>query len=204
MLIGYLLRGISLGLYAGIMPGPTQAFILTKTIKNGWKRTLPLAFVPLISDLPIALLFCLLVSTLPSEVINVIQVIGGGYLVWLGFHTWKIANAIDEMLAGEQPMGFWQTVGVNLGNPNVYVFWGAIGAPIVLTGWSLSPLIGLSFILGMYMMLVITVAFTIFVFGLTGKLSPKVKSWLLQILALAVIIFGIYQATTGVIKFLGP
>lgn len=202
MIFGYLLRGISLGLYAGVLPGPTQAFILSRTVKNGWKHTLPLALVPLISDLPIALIFCFLVSTFPDVAIQFIQIAGGVYLGWLGFHSWKTISKDRESSEPEQSAGFWQTVGINLGNPNVYIFWGTIGAPIVLSGWSTSPVFGLSFIFGMYSMLIITVAATIFIFGLTGHFPSNVKNLLLRGLAVGVIVFGLFQIITGLTRII--
>ncbi len=202
-MLSYLIKGLSLGFYAGVLPGPTQAFILSKTIQNGWRRTLPLAMVPLVSDLPLAILFCLLVSTLPETLIYYIQVGGGGYLIYLGIQTCKTSqephgNRTEITLA----TSFWQTVGINLANPNVYVFWGTIGAPIVLLGWAERPISGLAFLIGMYSMLVVSVAITIMMFGLTGKLPGKYQGWLLKVLAIAVIGFGVYQSTMGVINII--
>jgi threonine/homoserine/homoserine lactone efflux protein len=202
-MLSYLIQGLGMGIYAGVLPGPTQAFILSKTIKNGWKNALPLAFVPLVSDLPIALLFCLLVSALPANLLLIIQLFGGGYLVFLGHQTWKAAKVDGtESTQSEQARGFWQTVGINFTNPNVYVFWGTIGAPIVVSGWNQNPATGLAFILGMYTMLVLVVASTILLFGLTGNLPEKAKFWVLGILALIVAVFGLYQFVTGAIKLL--
>jgi len=202
-MLSYLIKGLSLGLYAGVLPGPTQAFILSKTIVNGWRRSLPLALVPLVSDLPIALLFCLLFSTLPRNLITIIQIIGGVYLVILGNQTWKMSNSQEKKNDDiERQTGFWQTVGVNLGNPNVYVFWGTIGAPIVLTGWTEKPISGLAFILGMYSVLVLVTAGTILIFGLTGKLPSTEKKMVMKILAIGVIGFGIFQSVTGFLNVL--
>lgn len=202
-MLSYLIRGLGLGIYAGVLPGPTQAFILSKTIKNGWKRALPLALVPLISDLPLAILFCLLVSTLPSNLITIIQIVGGGYLVFLGIQTWKSAVQNNEIEnEAHQPTGFWQTVLVNLTNPNVYVYWGTIGAPIVLNGWNEQPSSGLAFLVGMYTMLVLSVATMIMLFGFTGHLPNKTKFWIMRILGVAVVSFGFYQTITGVVSLL--
>lgn len=187
-----------MGIYAGVLPGPTQAFILTKTVAQGWKRTLPLAFVPLVSDLPIALTACLLISTLPKVLIDVIQIVGGFYLLFLGIHTLSVSKPAD--LEGSREViasGFWKTVGINFSNPNVYIFWSTIGAPIVLTGWELSPLTGLSFVFGMYTALILTVGLTIAIFGLTGKLPEQVRQWIIRLLALAVCIFGISQTVAA-------
>ena len=198
-MLSYLIQGFGWGVYAGVIPGPTQAFILSKTVKNGWRKTLPLAFVPLVSDLPIALLFCLLISSAPDNLLSAIQVLGGVYLLHLGIQTWKAAEHSEQIDSVQvQPSGFWQTVGINFTNPNVYIYWATIGAPIVLTGWEISPITGMSFIFGMYTLLIMTVGATIMLFGLTGKLPGKARFWIMRILALIVFSFGAYQILTGV------
>ena len=48
----YFFQGAALAMSATIMPGPFQAFLLSKALQNGWKRTLPAAFAPLVTDGP--------------------------------------------------------------------------------------------------------------------------------------------------------
>jgi len=43
----YVLQGAALALSATIMPGPFQAFLLSKALRNRWRRTLPAAFAPI-------------------------------------------------------------------------------------------------------------------------------------------------------------
>lgn len=201
MILTYLLKGIGLGLYAGIMPGPTQAFILAKTVKNGWRNTLSLAFVPLVSDLPIALAFCTLLSTLPEVLIGGIQLIGGFYLLYLGRQTWKTAGFSSSISEGKQEVGFWQTVGINLLNPNVYIFWLTVGAPIVIEGWRMAPDVGISFIIGMYFMLVLTMLGFIIIFDISGKLPVIAQMWIIRLLGLVLFVLGFYQVWSGFHSF---
>lgn len=46
----YLLQGATLALPATLMPGPFQAFLISCSLRSGWKRTLPAAFAPLATD----------------------------------------------------------------------------------------------------------------------------------------------------------
>ena len=62
----YITQGIVLGLYGAAIPGPFQAFLLSETLRSGWKRTLPAALAPLISDGPVLLAFLLVLSRLPD------------------------------------------------------------------------------------------------------------------------------------------
>jgi len=65
-MVNNILIGISYALSAGLQPGPLQAFFLAKVAEQGWRRTLPAAFAPLISDGPIALVSILLLNILPE------------------------------------------------------------------------------------------------------------------------------------------
>lgn len=58
-MLPYLMLGGGLAFAAVLQPGPLQAFLLSRTIAHGWKRTLPAALSPVLSDLPIALLVLL-------------------------------------------------------------------------------------------------------------------------------------------------
>ena len=62
----FLLQGIGYGFAAAVQPGPFQTYIITQTLSRGWKRTLPAAFAPLVSDGPIILLCILVLSQVPG------------------------------------------------------------------------------------------------------------------------------------------
>lgn len=47
------LQGAALGVTAVAIPGPFQTFLISEAIKRGRHQNLPIAFAPLISDLPI-------------------------------------------------------------------------------------------------------------------------------------------------------
>ncbi|MBP1599095.1 MAG: Lysine exporter protein, partial [Acidobacteria bacterium] len=40
----YLLQGISLGFAAAVQPGPLSTYLVSETLKSGWRRTLPAIF----------------------------------------------------------------------------------------------------------------------------------------------------------------
>ena len=66
----YLTQGIVFGLYAALLPGPFQAFMLSKSLQNGWRHALPLALVPLLTDLPVMLLMLGLLAQVPARLIG--------------------------------------------------------------------------------------------------------------------------------------
>ncbi len=88
-MFGTLLIGISYALSAGLQPGPLQAFFLSKVAENGWRRTLPAAFAPLISDGPIALVSILLLNRLPASFRDLLQLAGGILLLFFAWGSFQ-------------------------------------------------------------------------------------------------------------------
>ncbi len=192
----YLTQGIVLGLYAAILPGPFQAFMLSKSLQNGWRRTLPLAFVPLLTDLPVMLLMLGLLAQVPAWLMDYLRFAGGIYLLYLAWNTLQRYKASADP-AGNLPQssqrGFFQSIMINYLNPNVYIFWGTVGVPIILEGLESSTAQGISFILGFYITLVIALAVIIFSFGSVGQLNPRVQRFLGLFLTLLLFSFGGYM-----------
>src|SRR5262245_41947045 len=79
----YLAQGLSLGFSAAVSPGPFTAFLLSQTALGGWRRSLPIAFAPLVSDAPIVAVVLLLLTQLPGWFIRVIEIAGGLLLLYL-------------------------------------------------------------------------------------------------------------------------
>ena len=138
----YLLQGLTLGFSAGVSPGPLQAYFLSQTLKMGWKRTLPAAFAPLISDGPIILLVLWVLTQTPPWLLRGLQIAGGGfilYLAWGAFQTFRrpLTSTPDPAQSAAK-MGNGQTLRqatvMNLLNPNPYMFWSTTLGPIVITG----------------------------------------------------------------------
>jgi len=69
--------GAGLAFAAVVQPGPLQAFLLSRAATDGWKRTLPAAFAPLLSDGPIALLALVVLSRFPLAAQNLLRAAGG-------------------------------------------------------------------------------------------------------------------------------
>ena len=62
MLLSTLLSAATVGFSAGVTPGPLQALLLSFAIKGGWKKALPAAFAPVVSDGPVILLVLLILQ----------------------------------------------------------------------------------------------------------------------------------------------
>ncbi len=191
----YLLQGFSLGLPAAFMPGPLQAYLFSQTMKNGWRRTLPAALAPLLSDVPVIALTLLVTAQLPPAALRLVQIAGGlflFYLAWGAFQTWRTyrpqAIAPD---AGRQSV--WQAALTNLLNPNPYLFWGLVGVNILRAAWEQAPASALAFLGGFYALLLGGNALTIFLFGTARDALPRLNRTLIGLSALALAALGVYQ-----------
>jgi threonine/homoserine/homoserine lactone efflux protein len=202
----FLTQGIVWGLYAAALPGPFQVFLLAQTLRVGWKRTLPAAFAPLLSDGPIIALLLIVLSQAPVWFLNALRLAGGIFILYLAYGAYRtFRSPLEEVVlepgAGRQSL--LKAALINLLNPNVYIFWGTIGAPIVLEGWSQSAWRGWSFFLGMYGTIVPATAAMIVLFGTTGRLKPAWRRNISGVLAALLLALGMFQLLRAATAFIG-
>jgi len=150
----YLFSGITLGLSAGLSPGPLLALVLSETIHHGKKAGVFVAIAPVLTDVPIILLSLLLIDLLSSSelVFGFLSVFGGLYLIWLARENFMIRE-FSVTTSGEG-RSLQKGILVNFLNPSPYIFWISIGAPTVLKGWNEDSLKPILFLAGFYVCLV--------------------------------------------------
>ena len=83
-MIELLVRGMTLGLNAGLSPGPLQTYIIQTSLLLGWRRSLIVALSPLITDVPIILISLLLFRALPPWLESALTLFGAIFLFYLG------------------------------------------------------------------------------------------------------------------------
>ena len=196
----YLLQGLVLGATAATQPGPLQAFLLSQTLKNGWRRTLPAAFAPLISDGPIVLLVLFILTQTPVWFLQILQIIGGLFLLYLAygaFYAYKTAVSLNPTPSDTGQQNLFKAALMNFLSPNPYIFWATIAGPIFINGWREAPIDGISFVLGFYVAIIGGFMAFIGLFALTSKLDPRISRLLSLISAIALLLFGLYQLSKG-------
>jgi threonine/homoserine/homoserine lactone efflux protein len=102
-LLTFFLQGAALGLSAAASPGPFQTYLISESLSGGWKRGAPVAFAPLITDLPIILFSLFILNQMPPNFLRVISLAGGlfvFYLAWGLWKSWRQSAGKDEF---EQP-----------------------------------------------------------------------------------------------------
>ena len=200
-MLSYLLFGLTYGFFAAVQPGPLQAFIISRAIKNGWHSTLPASIAPIISDIPIFILIMFLLTSVPQNFIFVLRILGGLFLIYLSykaFISWKTYNADETLNKSESSKTLLNAVTVNLLNPNPYLGWSLIMGPIFLEGWKIQPIYGLSIIISFYLTMAVFLSITIILFSAARQLGPKVSKVFIGISALALFLFAVYQLAIGI------
>ena len=97
--MNYIIFALNYALAATLQPGPFQAYIISQTLKKGWRKTLYIAFAPLFSDIPILILIFFILTNLSPSFINVLRIIGGLFLFYLTYKTylsWKNYSYTEE------------------------------------------------------------------------------------------------------------
>jgi threonine/homoserine/homoserine lactone efflux protein len=198
-MLTYLLQGLSLGLSAAASPDPFQTFIIGKTVRNGWRRTLPAVLAPLISDGPIIALMVFLLTRMPPGILRGIQIAGGVYVLFL---AWRALLAWRNYRPAEVPEGSAQTmrqaVITNFLAPGPYVFWSMLAGPVLVQGWHESPGHGVAFLAGFYGAMLGALALPVVLFSAARGLGPQFNRALIGLSALALVAFGLHQLWQGI------
>lgn len=200
-MLSFLAQGLLLGLSAGVSPGPLQTFFLSRAIQFGWKKTLPAAFAPLISDGPIVILVIGLLTRVPDWALRAIQILGGLFLLYLGWNTLQLLKPTRSdwgQVEGSVTQTMLQASLMNLLNPNPYIFWTTFLGPMMITAWRSDPLFGLGLGAGFYAAMISASIGLIILFSAAHKLGSEVRYWLMAFSSLVLFGFGIYQLLKGI------
>lgn len=133
--------GLSIGLVAGISPGPLLVLVITATLKHGGRAGVLAACAPLATDALVVILALLVLDTLPHILLAALGVLGGLFVVWTGVSTVRAARhaTLQVPLDGGAPASslaaLRQAAIVNLLSPHPWIFWvTALGPLVVATG----------------------------------------------------------------------
>jgi len=198
-----ILIGCGFAFAAAVQPGPLQAFLLSSVSQNGWKRTLPASFSPLLSDGPIALFVLLLLNHISIAMYGILQAAGSFlllYFAWTSYRQWKRYSVIVPDNHGLMPRTLIQAAMVNILNPNPYLGWSLILGPAFLVAWQKSLLHAFALIIAFYATMVAVLACIIFLFGTTRFLSLAGRRILILVSAIILAAMGVYQLSVSIFR----
>ena len=195
-MISYLIFGVTYAFAAAVQPGPFQTYIISKTLSRGWKRALPAAFSPLLSDVPIIILALLLLNQVRDGFFQFLHCGGGIFLLYLSSRSFRAwwnfdTNNIVDVQSSQQTL--LNAALVNVLNPNPYIGWSLIMGPLFLKGWREAPINGISLLLAFYCTMVISLVGIIVLFAFARNMGPRVNRISLGLSSAALACFGIYQ-----------
>jgi threonine/homoserine/homoserine lactone efflux protein len=150
--------GVSLGIGAGVTPGPLLGLVITETLRKGWRAGVSVALAPLVGDVFVIACCLILLAQLPSVVFALLSVGGGFYVLFLGWETLQtLPTATVPTAAHAEHVlhSLRRGLTVNLLNPHPYLFWLTVGGPLVMQSYTQSAFGAIvAFLSGFYSCLV--------------------------------------------------
>ncbi len=196
----YLILGAGFAFAAAVQPGPFQTFLIGETVARGWRRTLPAAFAPLLSDAPIFAAAVLVLSRVPEGAVRVLHLAGAlflFYLAWGAYRTWRRFDPDRPPEAAGGHATLFKAAFVNFLNPNPWLGWTLVMGPLFLEGWRVAPSHGIALVAGFYGTMVLSLAGLITLFAFASRLGPRVNKVTLGLSVVALAGFGVYQLWLG-------
>jgi len=199
-LLAYLISGITLGTASGLSPGPLLAFLVSQTLRHGPREGIKVAFAPLLTDAPILVSVLFVLSRISDSrmLLAVIAIAGGLYLVWLGFESIRIRPG-DASGGESAPHSLRKAITVNFLNPQVYIFWATVGGPLVVEGSRTGIGAPVAFLGCFYLCICGSKSAIAILLGRSrGILAGSAYRWVVRILGVAIVGFGIWLVVDGV------
>lgn len=200
-ILAFLGVGVVLGLSAGLSPGPLLALVVSQTLAHGVREGIKVAFVPLVTDLPVILIALFVLARFSGShfVLGTISVAGGLFLMRLAYLDFR-ARSHEEDLLRTDPKSLRKGVVVNLLSPNPYLFWLTVGAPTMRRGWGERPAAAFAFAAGFYVCLVGTQAALAVSAGRAGRwLTGHGYRYLMRGLGALLAVYGLFLLREGLI-----
>ena len=200
MLITYLLSAAAIGFSAGVTPGPLQAVFLSYAVKGGWKKALPAAFAPLVTDGPVILLVLVILNNLPAIFLRILQIGGAVFILYLAWESYQAYRNFQDIKAAKDT-GTWGTLlkaaTMNLLGPGPWLFWSLINGPNLLLAWEVSPWWGVAYLATFYGVFILSNIALILIFSSMRRMGEQVRRTLLLVSALILAGFAVYQLLQG-------
>jgi threonine/homoserine/homoserine lactone efflux protein len=195
-MLEHIIIGGGFAFAAAAQPGPLQAFLLSRVVADGWRRTLPAAFAPLISDGPIAVLILTLLHNVAPGFESVLKGMGGVVFLYFAvktFFEWRRMRLGTPSTAHSSPRTLSQAVIVNLLNPGPYLGWSLILGPLALEAWAESPVSAVALVVSFYSVMLFSLGLFIVLAGTTRFLSSRGRQGLVLASSFALAGIAIYS-----------
>ena len=205
-MIAYLVFGCAYAFAAAVQPGPFLAYLVSQALSAGWRRTLPMALSPLVSDGPVILLVLLVLSRLSPASLEWLRCAGGVFVLVLAgraFGAWRRSEGAEFENHDTARRSVLSAAAVNLLNPGPYLGWSLVLGPLLLKGWRESPANGIALVAGFYGTMSVTLGAIIVLSAAARRFGRRASRALVGASAAALALFGCYQVWAGAAAILG-
>jgi threonine/homoserine/homoserine lactone efflux protein len=195
----FMLSGILLGFASGISPGPLLAMTISESLNHGSHAGIKVAVSPFITDILIVSIILLFLLKFENydPFIALISLVGSLYLISLGISSLKTKN-INLELETEKPDSLKKGIIANFLSPHPYLFWIAIGGPILFKAQEASIFSAIFFIAGFYALLVGSkIVIAMMVGKSRGFLKSKYYVYTIRSLGIVYMVFAFYFLKQG-------
>jgi threonine/homoserine/homoserine lactone efflux protein len=202
----YLLLAAGYAFASAVQPGPFLAYLISQSLTHGWRRTLPAAFAPLLSDGPVIVTVLFVLTRLPPEMLIYLRLAGGLFLLYLAygaFRSWRVFSTGAPPPAAPRSQTVLRAALVNLLNPGPWLGWSLVMGPLLLRAWREAPAHGAAMLAGFYSTMVLSLVGIIIVFGVARRFGPRLTRGLIGVSALALLGFAVWQLWMGVAALQG-
>ena len=202
----YLIFGAAYAFAAAVQPGPFLAYLISQALSAGWRRTLPMALAPLLSDGPVIILVLFVLSHLPAAALDGVRCVGGVFVLVLAaraFRSWRRSQDAEVEITDTARRSVLSAALVNLLNPGPYLGWSLVLGPWLLKGWREAPAHGIALIVGFYGTMVLTLGGIIVLSAAARRFGQRAGRALVGASAVALALFGGYQLWSGAASLLG-
>ncbi|MBL8118123.1 MAG: LysE family transporter [Anaerolineae bacterium] len=186
-------QGVSIAFAAGSIPGPFTTFLITKTLSQGWRKTIVAIFAPLISDIPIIFLSVVVLRQFPPEIIRFIQFAGGVFLLWLAYGIWKQFRAGGTFQTNDPNprKTLSQALVMNWLSPGPYIFWATINGPLLVQGLNQSVWAGAAFLAAFYGTFLGILGAYVIIFDRLGRIDARITRAIFMVTLVIMVVFAL-------------
>jgi threonine/homoserine/homoserine lactone efflux protein len=212
----YVTQGFGYGFLAGVTIGPFLGYVVNVILMQGWRRSLPLISIPVVVDTPIIIVMVFLLGALPEFVLDIMSILGGMFVLWLGWTTWQDNQRLEENARRKNKtlgsrheladaMGlsmasiYLRGLLVNALNPAPYLFWSTVSGPILRDGIAAGGAgYAFAFLLTYYAVFLSLIFVLMQLVERTGELNERFNRYLMPVTIFLMVVLGLGLVGAGI------
>jgi len=147
---------------------------------------------------PIVLVVLVILKQFPPELIRVIQLVGGLYLLWIAYGSWRQYKSGNTSFKPEASSDGFSTArtlaqGAVMGwvSPGPYIFWATINGPLLIQGLNQSVAMGLAFLVAFYGTFIAILCIYVLVFDRLRRIDEGVTKGIFLVTLVVMVLFGL-------------